>query len=262
MKALVVVLALFILSSCAQKPTTVSESDLSLLERAYQFEKTARPIRLTPETIIIDVRSFFEFQMSHLPGAIHLDPKDVSLRRLHGDDLQLKAVKLSRRLALLGLTPFSHVVVVGYGDKGQGEEGLVALSLMILGIERVQLGTTADLKSLLTSKEAPQRPNARYWEPRLVHSLVCPPLVGKDAGFVINVGKKQALMSSSLGQIPMNWKDFIMAKDFSANPAVKSLLSNDGVGPDSRILVRGPQSPLVVFSLLQLGYNRACMMDD
>lgn len=257
---LVAVLCVFIIA-CAQGPTTVSESDLSLLNRSFEFEKTNRPLNITSETVVLDTRAFFDYQISRLPGALFVDANDFSLRRAYGSDLQNKAVKMSRRLALMGINPFSHVVVVGYGDRGQGEEGIVALSLLALGIERVQIGTLYNFKSQVTNKQSPVRPNQRYWEPRIVSSVVCP-AHPSEVTFVIELGRKLQTPAQALATLNKNWKDFVNKDDFSPNYKVQSQLKADKVDANARLMVRGPQAALVVFNLLQMGYTQACMMHD
>lgn len=251
--------------SCAQKPTEVTDSDTSLIQRAYQFEQKARPIKINPETIVLDVRSFFEFQLTRIPGAIFIDPREFNLRRIHGEELQAKAVQLSRRLALMGVTPFSHVVVVGNASKGQGEEGQVALTLIALGVERVQIGSSEDLKFLMKNKQVPVRQNERYWEPRIVASLTCPPPLSRDMAFVITVGKEQfstPMGAQKLAILNYQWSDFVNMKDFSPNSGIKEKLSAQNVKMDSRLMVRGTYAQIAVFSLLQMGYSQVCLMDE
>ena len=55
-----------VLTSCALGPTTVSESDLSVLERSFQFERMNRPVKFTADTVVFDVRSFFDYQIERM----------------------------------------------------------------------------------------------------------------------------------------------------------------------------------------------------
>ncbi len=256
----------FVLSSCVLAPTTVSESDASLIERSYLYEKEHRPIQVSNESVILDVRAFFDYQISHLPGASHIDPRDFSLRKMRGDDLQERATKLARRVALLGVNPFSHVVVIGYGEQGAGEEGVVALTLLALGVERVQIGAMQDFRFMATNKKIKMRENQRYWEPRVASSLICPGHVQEDASFILDVGPKSAANTQfniqKLAVVHKDWKSFVKRSDFSPDPAVKSSLRREKIDVNSRVMVRGVQAPLVVFSMVQLGYVRVCMMDE
>jgi len=260
-KVVIPLLGLFLMS-CAHDPTTVSEADLSILDRASAFEKSNRPITITGETIVLDVRAFFDYQISRIPNALWIDAREFSLRRRHGDDLEKQASKLARRLALMGVTPFSHVVVVGYGDKGRGEEGVVALTLLTLGVERVQMGNFSDFKSLATTKAGTKHPNQRYWEPRVVSSVICPLHDSGGVNFVIDVGPTFQTSANKLAHLSKDWKDFINKQDFSPNHRVKEQLRSEKIGESTRFMVRGAQAPTVVFALLQMGYTSVCMLDD
>lgn len=252
-------------AGCAHDPTVISDADLSLIERAYNFERTNRPIKVTPETTVLDVRAFFDYQLLRIPGSIFIDAREFNIRRLRGDDLDGKATQLARKLSLYGITPFSHVVVVGYGEKGRGEESLVALTLMALGVERTQVSTFEHLRFLATNKKAPERPNQRYWEPRVVSSVICPAHAGAGETFVIDVGSKGSVYqtpSQRLAITKIPWKDFVNKDDFSPNYKVKERLREAELSQSSRIVVRGPQAPVVTFALLQMGYSSACLADE
>lgn len=251
------------LAACAQAPTVISESDLSIIDRAKQFENSNRPIKITRDTVVLDTRSYFDFQVSRIPNSSSINAKEFSLRGHYGGDLQDKSVAIARRLALIGVNPFSHVVVIGYGDKGHGDEGVVAFTLMALGVERVQMGTVLDFRSLLRNKTDVPKPNQRNWEPRIVNSLICSPL-SNDAAFVIDVGlskRSTALTAKSLATLPMSWKDFVNKEDFSPNAAIKTRLEKEKVSMTTRLMVSGAQAPLVAFALLQLGYAQVCLTE-
>jgi hypothetical protein len=195
-----------------------------------------------------------------------VDAREFSFRKLHGDDLQERAVKIARRLAIMGVNPFSHVVVLGYGENGQGDEGVVALTLLALGVERVQMGAMRDFKFLSTSKLSQVLPNQRYWEPRVVSSLVCPAHSSEEASFVIDIGKKPPVTLGpgwqKIAIIYKNWRDFVNKEDFSPSYHIKKQLQKEGIRDSARVMIRGEQAPLVVFSMLQMGYAHVCMMDE
>jgi len=250
-------------TACVNAPTTVSETDTSMLQRAYDFEKSNRPIKIDSDTVVLDTRAFFDYQILRIPGSLYIDANEFSIRRLHGDDLDKRALKDARRFALMGINPFSHVVVVGYGAKGKGEEGVVALTLLALGVERVQIGTFQSFKFLASSKQTPTPQNKRYWEPRVEPKILC--AGHATEGFVLDVSGKSGgspIGAKSLGSLSKDWREFVNSDDFSPNYKVREQLKTNGVGENALIMVRGQQSPLVTFSLLQMGYRNACMMDD
>ena len=63
--------------------------------------------------------------------------------------------KVTRRLALLGISPNKKIVVVGNGAKGEGEEGRLAWTLLYLGIPHVQVVGLEHFKNQLVNTEAP-----------------------------------------------------------------------------------------------------------
>lgn len=262
---LVIILCAFIVAcQSAPPPTMVTEVDQSLAERTYNFEKKSRPLKITPDTFVLDARSYFDYQNSHLPEAVYVSAKDLSLRATYGDDFKAKAVLIASRLALWGITPFTHVVVVGYGDKGHGEEGQVALALYSVGVEKVQMGSMADLKAFVTSKESKQRENARYWPPNTFMTN-CRVPADKSSATIIHTGKKKyspGPAEQGIAVLAMDWKEFVNLKDFSPNYVTKEKLAQNKVNEKTQIMVHGPEAPLAVFALLQTGFSRACLMDE
>lgn len=260
LKVVLVVAGLF-LFSCTHGPTVVSEADLSFIDRAYKFEKSHRPIQISKKTIVLDARSFFDYQVSRLPGATHVDPVEFNIVGSYGSSLEKKAASLTRRLALMGINPFSHVVVVGYGPKGKGMEGNVAFTLVALGVERVQIGVMDNFRNLLTAKPPKQQENQRQWEPRLMTSIICSPLAEQQA-YVIDVSEKTAYTPRStknMVRLKIPWRRFVNDEDFSASPQVISALREYKVKSNSFLMIRGLQAPLAAFSLLRLGYNHVCV---
>lgn len=257
---IVFVLLVFVVS-CSHQPTTVVEADQSFFDRSFQFERAHRPVKIQKDTVVVDVRAFFDYQVATLPEAIHLNADEFYLKNVSDRNFEQKASELARRLALLGVTPFSHVVVMGYGEKGRGEEGIIGLSLLALGVERVQIVSVEHFKSLLSSKKKQQKENQRYWEPRIVRSLFCSAHPRRDTMFVLNVDGKMTSGQNflqKLASVNMSWMDFVNKDDFSPNYKIKSELSHQEIKDDSLVMVRGQHGPLVVFNMIQLGYQHVC----
>jgi hypothetical protein len=259
------ILVAVILSGCVHEPTTVSESDQSLLERSFDFEKSNRPVKLSKETVVLDVRSFFDYETATVPEAVYINPDEFELNYFYGQDSEEKATILARRLALLGVTPFSHVVVMGYGMKGQGEEGRVALTLLALGVEHVQIVTENQFKLKFTNKKKNQKPNQRYWEPRVVASLFCSALPRKDTMFVLNVDRKSKNspgFTQRLANVYVDWSEFIKRDNFAPNVNARKVLSGHKIEESSPVMVRGQNAALVTFNMVQMGYRQVCMMKN
>lgn len=257
--------AVALMVGCVNQPTIISEADQSLLERCFQFERSHRPVAITKETIVLDVRSFLDYQLASLPDAVNINPDEFYLKNMHDANVDEKASALARRLALMGVTPFSHVVVLGYGTKGHGEEGRVGMTLLALGIERVQLASVDFFKTKLTSKKKNQKANQRYWEPRLVRSLYCTAHPRKDTMFVLNVDgkkKKKQRFTQMLATVSMEWIDFVNQDDFSPNYNAKKELSSEKIVESSPVMVRGEYGALATFNMIQMGYKQVCWSAD
>lgn len=264
MRALIGVFT-FIAVACVHRPTTVSEADQSFLERSFQFEKVNRPITISKDTVVLDVRAFFDYQIATLPDAVYMSADDFKLKNVNDRDFEEKASALARRLALSGITPFSHVVVLGYGERGRGEEGKVALTLLALGIERVQIASEKEFKKKFTSKNKKQKENQRYWEPRMVRSLFCSAHPRLDTMFVLNVDEKiknGKVFTQQLANIEVPWLEFVNRDDYSPNYKVKKTLATHKIVETSPVVVRGLHGSLVTFNMVQLGYKQVCWVAE
>ncbi len=166
------VLVLFF-SACQQKPTKVTEVDLDQEDRVFSKVQVNGKVELK-KSVIIDVRSRFDHQMSKPPRSFYAYWKDWDLRGLSGKRLGDKADELQRLLALKGVEPYSHVVVFGRGLKGNGEEFLLASTLIALGIDRISFMTDDQFKDALTAKNVPELENAPYWDEPVRYQWTCP----------------------------------------------------------------------------------------
>lgn len=265
MRYLLGIIAVLAVVACTHKPTTVSEGDMSFLQRSFQFAKTNRPIKITEDTVVVDVRAFFDYQIATLPDAVYINSDDFQLKNVNDRDFDDKALALAKRLALAGITPFTHVVVLGYGERGRGEEGKAALTLLALGVERVQIATEKEFKSKFTNKSKKQKANQRYWEPRTVRALFCSAHPRKDTMFILNVDKNMKAGQTflqTLATVNLNWLQFVNRDDFSPNHTVKKALAAQAIVESSPVMVRGQHAPLVAFNMIQLGYQQVCWFND
>jgi hypothetical protein len=261
----VIVIICGLIAGCAQAPTRTSSVDAETLSRAYLFEQKSRPIQITPETVVLDARSFFDFKIHTLVGAVHVDPDDFSLSRWHRGNEEKIAQQMARRLALLGISPMVHVVVIGRGTSGKGEEGEVALALMALGVERVQLANIDELKKFRRRGEAPVPANQRVWSPRNVSGFFCTPGNDRKDAVVINVDRKTPALSRGYSALPVlkkDWHSFVNQKDFSPHPQIKADLAKDQLHEKSELMVTGSSAAIVTFSLLQSGFSRSCLLQN
>ena len=107
-----------ILISC-QSPTKVTENDESMETRVFsKITQAQGPVELK-RSVIIDVRSRFEHEMSRPPRSFFAYWKDWDLSGYSGVRLESKKKELQRLLSLKGVDPLTQVVIMGKGLKGE-----------------------------------------------------------------------------------------------------------------------------------------------
>lgn len=269
---LLLLLALNFWLGCQQSPTKVYETQQVTAKGGAQ---EPGKIEITSSTIIADARPAFEYTVAHLNGSIALRPEDFTQKKAPFQGLlEMDHFSLTRRLARLGISPETPVVVVGRGPKGAGEEGRVAWTLKYLGVKDVRFAAIDYFSLPLSTSEAPPKKNAVIWKPELDESL----LVSKEdfqaaikdkSALIIDVrpsevylGKAGAPVEKKLkdiGAINIPWTEFLTPKGLT-NTAIRPRLESVGITPQKRIYViseRGVESATVTLALRELGYAKA-----
>ncbi|HVK60434.1 MAG TPA: rhodanese-like domain-containing protein, partial [Bdellovibrionales bacterium] len=145
---LIAVALILLLSACQTQPTKVSSNQ----ERKFEGDALTQPIKIVPETIVLDARPAFDFSTAHIPRSINLNWSDFTEPEpAQRGIMQADLFGAARRLARLGISPESHVVVVGNGIYGNGEEGRVAWMLVYMGLNKVQFASLEALKPRVTN---------------------------------------------------------------------------------------------------------------
>lgn len=162
-------LALFLQLGCEHQPTKVV-SEHSVMPEPSVHLSAEKIMALRP--VILDVRSPFEFNLSHVPGSINVRWEDFSRQenQQHGL-LQSDLFSIARRLSLIGIDPETPVLVLGLGHKGQGEEGRIAWTLQMLGVKDVYTLVHTSFRSMNPKEEAPAVKNKSLWKPDVQESL-------------------------------------------------------------------------------------------
>lgn len=278
----------FFLAGCALAPTKVRE----VPERRYEGAGAlASPIKIVPETVVIDARPQFEFSMVHVPHSVNMRWSDFTDPQPENRGVLLTDLgAIARRLATAGLQPSSHVVVVGKGLGGHGEEGRIAWMLGYLGFSNVQFATFESLKFRYSNiVEENALKSQQPWRPEPVESLL---VTRAEVRFAINhntvhqpaafrqgsapvlyriidvrvsddylgregIGAARKIPNMEAINIP--WKEFF---DSSLRPRQEMLakLTSVGVSPEHRIIVissDGVTSGAVTMALRALGFANA-----
>lgn len=255
--AWVAVLAATLVAGCVAEPTRVREAD----ERPFAtlVDKAGRPLKLTDLTVILDVRSRFDYGLSHVRGALHLPWTALAKSEATGEpspDMR----KVSQRLSLLGLGPATPVVVVGYGNRGQGEEGRLAWNLVYLGFGDVQVASVDHFRADLTNAPTPAPANAAEWvtNPR-------PDLIFRDEWGSGGQGRHILALEgfrpakTDFAVHELKWTDFFTSREGRPNPKVVQQLGALGVRPDDMVVIAGGgpvRSAAAAYALMALGYSR------
>lgn len=159
-------------SACVTGPTKVYQSQS--LDVKSSVSANLQPLSLDDNTVVLDARSVFDYNLAHIPQSLNMQWSDFSRpgarnKGLLSEDLYKEA----RRLALKGISPESKVIIVGNGIEGRGEEGRLAWTLMYMGIQDVQFASLKHFpKFPMTNAESPPKKNEKVWKPNLVKSLI------------------------------------------------------------------------------------------
>lgn len=260
---------------CQQAPTKVYQSTPTQVKNIGTSE-----IPIMEQTVIVDARPAFDYSVSHINGSIPLRPEDFTQREekfrglLEGDHFAL-----ARRLARLGMSPETPVVVVGRGLQGKGEEGRVAWTLKRLGLKNVRFAAIDYFSIPLSNAEAPPKANVTIWKPEEDESLevsrkdfvqaFTKPRLTNDSPIIIDVrpsdeylGKVSSHLVKAppdIGAINIPWTEFFRQNGLR-NESVKSKLESIGVTSNRVIYVvsnQGIESAAVTMALREMGYNKA-----
>jgi Rhodanese-related sulfurtransferase len=271
-----VLISLFFLSGligCQTPPPTkvIEQGDIQT------GEKSLKEI-LKGEPTILDVRSAFEFNANHVPGAINVRWEDFSQADPRSRGLlQTDLFAVARRLSLIGIDPDTTVIVLGKGAEGVGEEGRVAWTLKVLGVKNVMTLNVSEIRGAYP-REVPMTKNKPYWKPQVNAALMVDTkafkTVMKNGGdkannitmpvvldvrtaqeFQLQAPNKKIFAKTEVKNIV--WTEFF-DKRGSPEAAVAQKLEQAGVAKGATIYVisnHGVRSGAVVFALNSLGFR-------
>ncbi|MDZ4662268.1 MAG: rhodanese-like domain-containing protein [Pseudomonadota bacterium] len=266
---------LLLLGACETQPTKVFESSKPLIPKAVVYE-----LSISEKTVLLDSRSVFLFNLSHMPGAINLSWDEFTDSGAKTKGRLVKDLYHSaRRLARLGVGPESSIVVIGEGRDGKGEEGRLAWTLRYLGVTDVHFASKDyfDQTKWIHVKAAEiALPSIPSWKPKLNKAIIVEKeeiqrlrLAGPNTSaksLVVDVRDSQEFLKSlpsvvnpNIRVINIEWKEFIDEKG-RPNIEVARKLRGVNIGNEMRVVVigeTGVESGLVVEALLALGFSNA-----
>lgn len=266
MKRALGLLLIFSIPACRHQPTRLSESR----ERPFAavVAKSRRPIEISEQTVVLDARSAFDFGLNRVQKAVNFSWDRLAERRDTGEfarDLH----RAGERLALVGVTRDTPVVVVGNALKGAGEDGRLAWDLVRLGVRDVQLTSHESLRRLWTQRPGEDLKNAPAWEPSLNSDLEI-----DDAGFKSLAGSLDELRARRIwlidvrsareylegqsipGSLNIAWTEFF-GTDGRPSPKIVRHLAGVDVRPADRVILishRGVRAGAAAYALMALGF--------
>ena len=275
------------MASCSQKPTRVYEN-----EKVKDRVKLTRPVlegplRIDEDTIVIDTRDAFSYSMAHIRRSVNLSWTEFSeARSAFKGPLASDLFFHARRLARLGVSPKSKVVVIDGGKESLGAAGRVAWTLYYMGVRNVQYAHSRFFQFGWTNTRT-EKPyaNQKVWKPQRKESIwvrraELKERISKGQGsyfshtskktkkfdaqkamIVIDVRSSKEYQKSSLdlGAIHIEWTEFF-DEDGRPKSEMKKKLQSVGITKDKRIVVisnQGLRSAAVTMALLDLGFVKA-----
>ncbi len=280
MKIIYGLLILVFLSACQILPTKSYDA-----QPIQQKDLISNIPVITEQTVLIDARPPFEFALSHLNGSVNLRWEDFSQRtKPFNGLLELDHFALARRLATYGISPTTPVVVVGRSWRGEGEEGRLAWTLKVLGVQNVGFAGIESFSQARTKNEAPPRKSEAIWKPQTDETLtverdlfvkkIMKPSVGDTDSVNVSVkvidvrneaeylGKDSSSPFSKsapdIGAINIPWIQFFDAKGI-VNQKLALKLQQIGISKNQTIFVIdnfGIRSAAVTLALRQMGFEK------
>lgn len=249
---------------CQLVPTKVKQSE----QREFDLvvSKSTKPLVLTEKTVVLDARPSFDYGLNRVTGSHHF--RFENLAEPGGEQLLKDRRRLAQRLALLGLTPETPIVVVGNGPSGDGSEGRLAWTLLYLGFRDVQTASIDVFRGNLTQVVTPVPKNAA---PVDVEGNVA--MVTRKDDFdrlvanakersenriwIVDVGGATKEKPDP-GALALDWKQFY-TKQGRPDPLLRKKMRDLGVSESDRIILTGGKSgasSAAAYSLISLGFNR------
>ena len=269
MRNLVVLILGFLIVSCQMVPAptkVVSQEGVQGGDQhtLNQFKKN--------NPVVLDVRSPFDFNLMHMPGAINVRWEDFSQTETQSRGLlQPDLFAIARRLSLIGIDPDSKVLVVGKGLRGQGEEGRVAWTLKVLGVKDVMTLNHDHFREANPREANPPVENKSYWKPSVDETLFIgakdfKTLTGDPSVVVLDVRSLPEFQQENLGKnkkvkatvINLDWKLFFQESGM-AKQNLEVLLSAKNINKEQMILVlsnHGVRSAASTYALRGAGYRQ------
>lgn len=273
MMRLLLVLAV-LLAGCQMKPTKTGGTQ----QREFDVvvNKSTKPLVLSEGMVVLDARSAFDYGLNRVVGSHHFPWENLAESTETGELLRDRR-KLAQRLALMGVTPDTPIVVVGNGQTGNGEEGRLAWTLLYLGFKDVQTASIEMFRKNLTQMVTPPPKNAQPVEIDPQIEMVAakddfkrladnPKDRRENHIWIVDVRSEKEYFNKvpgqpaqpDIGALNIEWKQFYTQMG-RPDPSIRKKLKDLGVGENDRIILicrSGARSSAASYALISLGFRR------
>jgi len=261
-------------AACQMKPTKTGGTQ----QREFDLvvNKATKPLVLTDNMVVLDARPAFDYGLNRVVGSHHFPYENLAETSESGE-LMRDRRKLAQRLALIGLTPDTPVVVIGNGPMGNGEEGRLAWTLLYLGFKDVQTASIEMFRKNLTQMATPPPKNAVPAEIEPQINMVTnktdfqrwannPKDRTENKIWIVDVRSEKEYLNREgekknkpdIGALNIEWKQFYTAQG-RPDPNLKKKLKALGIAENDKIILiceRGKRSSAASYALISLGFNR------
>ena len=259
-----------LLAGCQTNPTAQVNQERAAAASSLVASNNKK-ITITKDTVVVDARKYYQYNMKHVPNSIQLNWNDFfGSKKIKKNSVKRKSEKFIKRLALKGIHPDKDVVVLGAGDQGKGDAASLSWVLFSLGIENIQYASIYELKLKLTTKRPIAKENQQPWKfkPRKALALAKGDLFRFERVFVVDVRDKKEYLVKSLSNdvnlemgmiVNVPYKEFFTYQG-RPDKDITSKLSAIGVSKNSHIVLvsnKGKRATAAAMSLLSLGWFNA-----
>ena len=251
----------FVVVGCQLEPTKINETQKR--ELVQVVEKAQKPLESTEETVILDARSAFDYGLDRVRNSISFQWENLSENSRTGELLRDRNQAVTR-LSLIGLTPTTPVIVLGYGPLGQGEEGRLAWTLLYYGFQDVQVSSISAFRHSMTQEPTPPPKNVLRWTLNPHPEMMLSPegLNRLDHAILIDVRSEKEYLAgtanaaANIKVLNIEWRKFYTAPG-RPDLHFRKELAAVGVHPEDQIVVksdRGVRAAAAAYALLAMGF--------
>ena len=270
-------IALLFFIGCTSTETRLREEFEIPAWQMQKIKDLAKKPVIAEDSIYLDARPFFLYQLSHIEKAYHMNPEDFF-------SLDSKSAKVAfttkhffnaRRFSRYGIAQHTPVISIGRGIDGDGEEWLLALYLEYLGVEKV-IALDPGSMSFKEGNVIPILPKSeKIWKPKLVDNLIMDDQsltairknndLNSENTLIVDTRDAQTYLNSSLStlsdipRVNIPWREFIDANSRPNSKIFESLI-NVGLRPEKRILCYGAKpghAAVACMVLREMGFSNA-----